>query len=95
MNFVQKGKKRLNTTQLTPEGSKKLNTRDTITHWERNITMVKDLQDEIIYSEFPLIISPSFAHLGNIQSKGMPEKNGLRGKKLQNPSQKNLVNIRN
>ena len=58
MNFVQKGKKRLNPMQLTPEGSKKLNTRDTITPWERNITMVKDLLDEIIYSEFPLVISP-------------------------------------
>ena len=77
MELVQKGNKRLNTTQLNPEGS----TRDTNTQWERNITMVKDLIDEIICSEFPLIIAPIFAHLGNIQPKGKPTKKQAERKK--------------
>ena len=95
MNFVQKGKKQLNPTQLTPEGSKKLNTRDTITPWERNITMVKDLLDEIIYSEFPLVISPIFAHLGNKQPQGKPtKKKQAERKKITKPLSKKIIKLK-
>ena len=71
MDFILKGKKRLNSTQLTPVGSKKIKNRDIATNWERNITIVKDLIDEMIYSDFPLIISPIVAHLGT-QKTGKP-----------------------
>ena len=46
-----KGEKRLNITQLTPDGSKKNNTRDIITQWDKNIMMGKDLINEIIHSQ--------------------------------------------
>ena len=35
LTFIQKGEKRLNITQLTPDGSKKPNTRNIITPWDK------------------------------------------------------------
>ena len=55
--------------------------------------MVKDLLDEIIYSEFPLIISPIFAHLGNIQ-KGKPTKKQAERKKVTKPLAKKHSKIK-
>ena len=77
MDSILKGKKRLNSTQLTPAGSKKLNNRDIATNIA---TIVKDLIDEIIYSDFPLIISPIFAHLGT-KKIGSQQTKRLKGNK--------------
>ena len=71
MDFIVKGKKRINTLQLTPEVTKKLNNREVTTTWESTVSMVTELLQEIIYSEFPLVISPIFAHL-NTQKQGTP-----------------------
>ena len=73
MDFVVKRKKRLNSIQLTPAETKKVNNRVVKTTWENTVTMVKELLQEIIYSEFPLVISPIFAHL-NPKKSGNPAK---------------------
>ena len=71
MDFIVKGKKRINTLQLTPEVTKRLNNREVTTTWEHTVSMVTDLLQEIIYSDFPLVISPIFEHL-NTQTQGKP-----------------------
>ena len=86
MDFVIKGKKRLNSIQLTPAETKKVNNREITTTWERTITMVTELLHEIICSEFPLIISPIFAHLESKKS-GRPanKKRKVEKKKITKP----------
>ena len=67
MNFIQKGEKRLNITQLTPDGGKKLNTRNIITQSDKdkNIKMVNAIINNLIHTMLPMLISPIFAHLGH------------------------------
>ena len=72
MNFIQKGEKRLNITQLTPDGGKKLNTRNIITQSDKdkNITMVNDIINDLIHTMLSMLISPIFAHLGHTKPQG-------------------------
>ena len=53
----------MNTLQLTPDVTKKTNTRLVSAIMETTVTMIEELLREIIYSQFPLVISPIFAHL--------------------------------
>ena len=83
MDFVITGKKRLNSIQLTPGETKKANNRVVKTTWENTVTntrlvptnrentvkIVTEILRDIIYSEYPLKISPIFAHLKSKKQK--------------------------
>ena len=72
-DFINKGKKRLNLVQLTADVNKKLNTRLIPTDRDKTVDMIREILSDIIYSEYPMKISPIFAHL---KSKNLrPRKN--------------------
>ena len=62
-DFINKGKKRLNLVQLTADENKKLNTRVITTDRDKTVDMIREILSDIIYSEYPMKISPIFAHL--------------------------------
>ena len=72
-DFINKGKKRLNTVQLTAVENKKLNTRLIPTDRDKTVDMIREILSDIIYSEYPLKISPIFAHLKSKKPKN-PKK---------------------
>ena len=56
--------------------------------------MVKDLFYEIIYSEFPLVISQIFALLGNKQPRGKPTKKQAEREKITKPLSKKIIKLK-
>ena len=84
MDFVSKGKKRLNSIQLTPGETKKANNRVVKTTWENTVTntrlvptnrentvkIVTEILRDIIYSEYyPIKIPTIFDHLKSKKPK--------------------------
>ena len=68
-DFINKGKKRLNLVQLTADVNKKLNTRLIPTDRDKTVDMIREILSDIIYSEYPMKISPIFAHLKSKKPK--------------------------
>ena len=68
-DFITKGKKRLHSIQLTADVTKKSNTRLVPTNRENTVKIVREILRDIIYSEYPLKISPIFAHLKSKKPK--------------------------
>ena len=69
MDFISKGKKRLNTVQLTTPENKKMNTSLIPTNRDKTVEMMREIISEIIYSNYPMKISPIFAHLKSKKPK--------------------------
>ena len=68
-DFITKGKKRLHSVQLTANVTKKSNTRIVPTNRDNTVKIVREILRDIIYSEYPLKISPIFAHLKSKKQK--------------------------
>ena len=68
-DFITKGKKRLHSVQLTADVTKKSNTRLIPTNRDNTVDMIREILRDIIYSEYPLKISPIFAHLKSKKKK--------------------------
>ena len=82
-DFMTKGKKSLHSIQLIADVTKKSNTRLVPTNRENTVKIAREILREIIYSDYPLKISPIFAHL-----KSKKPKTGKKPKKL--PPVKNI-----
>ena len=64
LNYISKGRKRLNSVQLTaPDNNKKLNSRVVSTNRDYTVNIIKSLLDEIIESAYPLFVPSIFDHL--------------------------------
>ena len=59
----------MNSVQLTADVTKKLNTRLIPTDRDKTVDMIREILRDIIYSEYPLKISPIFAHLKSKKPK--------------------------
>ena len=87
ITFIGKGVKRKEETQITPQWTKKLNTRVTFKPMSKraknaNIKMVKELITDIIETIFPKQVSPMFAHLVSYKNLGKVSKKPIELRKV-------------
>ena len=75
MDYINKGKKRLNIVQLTAPDNKKINNRLIPTTKDKTVEMIREIINEIIYSHYPMKISPIFDHLKSKKPKAKKPKN--------------------
>ena len=64
MNYITKGRKRLNLVQLTTsDNNKKLNTRIIPTNRDYTVAMIREILNEIVESTYPITVPSIFDHL--------------------------------
>ena len=70
MDYINKGRKRLNLVQLTTsDNNKKINNRIIPTNKDNTVEMIREIINEILYSHYPMKISSIFDHLKSKKPK--------------------------
>ena len=70
MDYITKGRKRLNLVQLTTsDNNKKINNRIITTNRDNTVAMIREIIDEIFYSTYPIKIPSIFDHLKSKKPK--------------------------
>ena len=70
MDYINKGRKRLNLVQLTTsDNNKKINNRIIPTNRDNTVAMIREIKDEIIYSTYPIKIPSIFDQLKSKEHK--------------------------